>query len=155
HRIVRRRLAHVPRRARPLLEAAAVIGRQIEPALLARIDPGADLDAWTTTCASVAVLDLHDGEFRFAHDKLPEGLLSDLSPEARRELHQKVAEAIEAEYSGASEHTAALAHHWGEAGVTDKAAHHAALAGEQALQSSAYEEAVAFFERAIALVSAV
>jgi len=94
------------------------------------------------------------GGFRFAHDKLREGLLSDLSPEARRDLHRQVAEAIEAEHPGAPERTAALAHHWGEAGVPEKEAHHSALAGEQALQSSAYQEAVTFLERAITLVSA-
>jgi serine/threonine protein kinase len=154
HRIVRKRLGHVPRRARPLLGAAAVIGRQIDLALLARIDPEADLDAWTTTCASVAVLDLHEGGFRFAHDKLREGLLSDMPTDERRDVNRRVAEAIEAEYPDAPELSAALAHHWGMAGVTEKEAHYSAIAGEQALQSSAYQEAVTFLERAITLVSA-
>jgi serine/threonine protein kinase/tetratricopeptide (TPR) repeat protein len=154
HLIVRRRLNQVPRRARPLLDAAAVIGRQIDPALLRRIDPEIDLDAWIRTCANVAVLDFGEGAYRFAHDKLREGLLAALSEQTSRALHRKVAEAIEAEYPDDPEHTNALAHHWALAGDAEKEARYSALAGEQALQSSAYREAVELLERAIELVSA-
>ncbi len=102
----------------------------------------------------MAVLDFAEGGYRFAHDKLREGLLSALTPEARRALHGRVAEAIEAMYGDAPEQTIALAHHWALAGETENEARCSALAGEQALQSSAYQEAAAFFERAIAVVSA-
>jgi serine/threonine protein kinase/tetratricopeptide (TPR) repeat protein len=154
HLIVRRRLDQVPREDRALLEAAAVVGRQIDPALLRRLDPGVDLEAWFEACADVAVLEVDETSYRFAHDKLREGLLAALSPDACRALHRRIAEAIEAEYPDDPGHTAALAHHWTVAGDTVKEARYSALAGEQALQSSAYREAAAYFERAIALVSA-
>jgi serine/threonine protein kinase/tetratricopeptide (TPR) repeat protein len=154
HLIVRRRLDQVPRRARPLLEAAAVIGRRIDPALLHRLEPAVDLDTWLETCADVAVLEVDEKSYRFAHDKLREGLLADLGGEAARALNRRIAEAIEAVYPGSSEHVAALARHWAIAGDTAKEAHYATLAGEQALQSSAYREAVAYFERAAAILSA-
>ena len=153
HLIVRRRLDQVPRRDRALLEAAAVVGRQIDPALLRRLDPKADLEAWFEACADVAVLEVDETSYRFAHDKLREGLLAALSPEACRALHRRIAEALEAEYPDEPEHTAALAHHWAVAGDVAREARYSALAGEQALQSSAYREAAAYFERAIALVS--
>jgi eukaryotic-like serine/threonine-protein kinase len=153
HLIVRRRLDQVPRRARPLLEVAAVIGRAIDPALMQRVEPGVDLDAWIETCADVAVLEVAEKSYRFAHDKLREGLLAELDEAAARALHRRVAEAIEAEYPGSAEHTAALSRHWALAGDEANEAKYAALAGEQALQSSAYREAVAYFERAIAIVS--
>jgi serine/threonine protein kinase len=154
HLIVRRRLDQVPRRARPLLEAAAVIGRRLDPALLRRLDPAADVEALIRTCANVAVLDVSEGGWRFAHDKLREGLLSALSVPGRVALHRRVAAAIEAEYGDAPEQTMALAHHWAQAGDTENEARYSALAGEQALQSSDYAGAAAFFERAIAIVSA-
>jgi serine/threonine protein kinase/tetratricopeptide (TPR) repeat protein len=153
HLIVRRRLDQVPRPARPLLEAAAVVGRQLDLALLRHLHPDEDLDAWIRTCANVAVLDFAEGGYRFAHDKLREGLLSALTADARRALHGRVAAAIEASYGDSSEQTMALAHHWALAGETENEARCSALAGEQALQSSAYQEAAAFFERAIAILS--
>jgi tetratricopeptide (TPR) repeat protein len=154
HLIVRRRLNQVPRQDRPLLEAAAVIGRRLDLGLLRRLDPDADVEAWIRTCANVAVLDVSEGGWRFAHDKLREGLLAALSPVGRTALHRRVAEAIEAEYGDAPEQTMALAHHWAMAGDLDNEARYSALAGEQALQSSDYRAAVTFFERAIAVVSA-
>jgi serine/threonine protein kinase len=153
HVIVRRRLSQVPAHARPLLDAAAVIGRRIDERLLRRLDPAIPLDAWLETCANVAILEADESSYRFAHDKLREGLLSALPEGDARALHRRIAEAIEAEYAGADEQTAALAFHWGAAGDAGKEAHYSARAGEQALQSSAYREAVAYFERAIALVS--
>ena len=154
HLIVRRRLDQVPRRARPLLEIAAVIGRAIDPALMQRVDPDVDLDAWIEICADVAVLEVAEKSYRFAHDKLREGLLAALDEAASRALHRRVAQAIEAEYPGSPEHTAALSRHWAMAGDAANEAKYAALAGEQALQSSAYREAVAYLERAITIVSA-
>lgn len=153
HAIVKRRLDQVPRRARPLLEAAAAVGRRIDPAILRRLSPETDVDAWLDTCANTAVLEADEKSYRFAHDKLREGLIAALSPDAARALNRRIAEAIEAEYPGSTEHTAALTKHWAAAGDAVKEAHHAALAGEQALQSSAYLEAIAYFERAAALIA--
>jgi serine/threonine protein kinase len=153
HLIVRRRLAQVPAHARPLLDAAAVIGRRMDVRLLRRLDPAVHLDTWLETCANVAVLEADETSYRFAHDKLREGLLAALPEGEARALHRRIAEAIEAEYPGADEVTAALAFHWAAAGDAEKEAHYSALAGEQALQSSAYAAAATFFERAIAIVS--
>jgi tetratricopeptide (TPR) repeat protein len=149
HLIVMRRLNHVPPGARPLLQAAAVMGRELDFKLLRRFEPEADLDRWLQACGPV--LDVVEERFRFAHDKLREGLLANLSDGDRRALHRRVAEVIEAVYPDANEWVAALAHHWAAAGDRSKEARYAARAGELALQSSAYREAVAFFERALAL----
>ena len=68
-----------PRRARPLLEAAAVIGRQHRSRRCSRrLEPEADLDAWIRHLRQRGgARRLHEGGFRFAHDKLREGLLAD------------------------------------------------------------------------------
>lgn len=150
--VIRRRLDQAPPRARPLLEAAAVAGRQIDAAILRALDPAADLDEWLAACTAAAVLDAQDGQIRFAHDKLREGLLAAMSVPRRRELHRSVAEAIEAVYPDASAQTAALAHHWAAAGDDARAAGYCGLAGELALQSSAYREAARFFEQALQMV---
>ena len=89
----------------------------------------------------MAVLDFDGGSFRFAHDKLREGLLSALTVEGSRALHRRVAEAIEAEYGDAPEQTMALAHHYAMAADEEKEARYSALAGEQALHASDYRAA--------------
>jgi serine/threonine protein kinase len=147
--IVQRRLGRVPPAARPLLSLAAIAGRQLDLALLAALERDTDLDDWLSACTGAAVLDVEGGTLRFAHDKLREGLLAQLSPSASRALHLRVAAAIEAVHPDDPAQTAALAHHYALGGDAEKAAHYAGLAGEQALHSSAYREAVAFFERAL------
>jgi len=152
--VIRRRLDQAPARARPLLAAAAVAGRQIDVALLRALEPETDLDEWLASCTEAAVLDAQDGRIRFAHDKLREGLLASIDVATRRELHRRVATAIEAVYPDAAAHTASLAHHWAAAGDDPRAARYCGLAGEQALQSSAYREAAGFFEQALRMLPA-
>jgi eukaryotic-like serine/threonine-protein kinase len=150
--VIRRRLDQAPPRARPLLEAAAIAGRQIDAAILRAIEPAADLDEWLAACTAAAVLDVQDGQIRFAHDKLREGLLAAMGAPRRRELHRGVAEALEAVYPDVEAHTEALAYHWAAAGDEARAAGYCGLAGEQALRSSAYVEAALFFEQALRMV---
>lgn len=153
--VIQRRLEQAPPRARPLLEAAAVAGRQIDVALLRALDPDTDLDEWLASCTDAAVLDAQYGQIRFAHDKLREGLLASIDAPTRRALHRRVATAIEAVYPDASEQTAALAHHWAAAGDDARAAGYCGLAGEDALRSSAYREAARFFEQALRMAPTV
>src|SRR5262249_46369421 len=97
--IVTNRLGRVPEQARPLLQVAAVIGRQLNLAILRELEPTTDLDNWLTTCANLAILDVQDGTWRFAHDKLREGLLSVLPDVGRQALHARIAAAIETVYA--------------------------------------------------------
>ncbi len=155
HLIVRRRLSRVPEEARSLLTLAAVIGRRVDPALLAHASPSTDVEAWLSTCASVAVLDVHEGSWRFAHDKLREALLAGLNDADRRSLNRTAGEAIEAVYPNAIERATVLAHHFRLAGDAQREAHYAAIAGEQALRSAAYAQAIELFARALALMPEV
>jgi serine/threonine protein kinase/tetratricopeptide (TPR) repeat protein len=151
-RIIARRLDRVPPAHRPLLVAAAVAGRRIDPALLRALDPEVDVDDWLAACSAAAVLDVQEGQLRFAHDKLREGLLVRLSDRDRRAAHRRVGEAMCAVYSDTRAHAAALAHHFTMAGERYAAAHYCGIAGEEALLSSAYREAASFFERALAML---
>jgi tetratricopeptide (TPR) repeat protein len=150
-RILRRRLGQVPPEALPALNTAAVMGRMVDAPLLSALHPGLDASEWMGSCATAAVLEARDDCWRFAHDKLREQLLADLSPEVRRGLHRRVAEAMEAD--GGSERVMALAHHWREAGDTVKEASSACAAGFLALQSSACQEAVGYLMRARELLA--
>jgi tetratricopeptide (TPR) repeat protein len=152
--VVHNRLQRVPVEDRPALQIAAVIGRQLDLKLLRQLTESKfDLDGWLTVLANTAVLEVRDGTWRFAHDKLRDGVLADLPPDQCRELHQQIATAIEAVYLYSPDHIAAAAYHWTKAGDRDKEAHYAALAGKQALNSGAYQEALVFLERALNIVA--
>src|SRR5262249_3980508 len=144
--VVQRRVARIPAWAQPLLQAAAVAGRQIDPHVLRQVDGLIDIDRWLQICADASVLDFQQSNWRFSHDKLREGVLSQLNVDLQRELHKRVAEATERAYPDAAEQAAALTNHWEVAGNLEKARHYAAIAGEQALARGAYEEAIRFLE---------
>ncbi|MCY1076528.1 serine/threonine-protein kinase [Archangium lansingense] len=148
--IVQRRLGKVPPGARELLQLAAIIGRDIHEDLLRAADPSVELPAWLGECADAAVLEVTGNRWRFAHDKLREGLVDSLSPELTRALHRKAAEVISAVHRDSAEWVAALAHHWGQAGDEAREAHYSELAGEQAMSVYACAVAIPYFQRALA-----
>lgn len=153
--VVQRRLKRVPEPARPLLEIAAVAGRELDLNVLRAAARDVNLDSWLAVCADASVLDVQEGRWRFAHDKLREGMLADLTDDQRRTLNRRAAETLEKVYPDNPAQLASLAYHWAEAGDIPKEAHYAALAGEQALSNGAYQEAVNFLERTLAVAEPV
>jgi eukaryotic-like serine/threonine-protein kinase len=149
--LVQRRLAKVPRAARGLLDVAALLGRELDLAVLDRAAPDVDVEAWLTDCAAAAVLDVADGRWRFAHDKLRERLLEDLAPESRPRLHRVAALALEAVHPRG--YASALSYHWGQAGDAAREAHCARIAGEEALAVGASREALPLLSRALSVAS--
>ncbi len=150
-RIIQRRLSRLPPDALPLVQLAAVAGRYLDLDLLRRLEPDVTFDRWLTACSDAAVLEVHDGEWRFAHDKLREGVLSDLPADLRRDLHGRVAAGVETLYPGIPDAYWRLAYHYGQAGNIRKETEYSELAGQQALRTSAYQDAIRYFERALEL----
>jgi len=154
-RILRRRLEKLPPGDIRPLRLAAVQGRRIDAAVLAKLAPELDLERWVRTGIDAAVLERKDGAVRFAHDKLREELLGELSADDRRALHAEVAAGIEAVHGATSERHAALAMHHAGAGNAAEEARYVTLAGETALLHGAHQEAVVLLSRALALSSSV
>jgi tetratricopeptide (TPR) repeat protein len=152
--VVQTRLSRVPDFARSLLRVAAVEGRQLDLKVLRHFaGSDAEIEAWVDAMANTAVLDVQDGLWRFAHDKLRDGVLAEVPPEERRQLHRKLAEAIESVHLlDATLYTASLAYHWGHAGDPQKEAHFAALASKESLTSGAYQQALQFATQALRLL---
>jgi tetratricopeptide (TPR) repeat protein len=155
--LVRRRLGRVPETGRRLLKQAAVAGRQIELAVL-EVLAGAEVELadWLRACADAAVLEIAEERWRFAHDKLREGVLAELTTAERPELHRQVAEAIElvyADQSGRAAYAEALLDHWREAGDAAKEIAYIVLVAERAVRLIAeYDQARALLARGIALL---
>ncbi|HEX8439404.1 serine/threonine-protein kinase PknK [Archangium sp.] len=150
--LIERRLGKVLPAARELLRLAAILGRELHEELLHAAAPTLDLEGWLSGCADAAVLEVAGNRWRFAHDKLREGLLEPLAPADAARLHRQAAQLIEAVHPEDTAWVAALAHHWGAAGEPAKEALYSERAGEQALQVGACHEAIRFLQRALTLV---
>jgi len=93
------------------------------------------------------------GRYQITHALIRETLLEELSTTRRVRLHARIAQAMEELYGDNAETCAAeLAHHFAEAQIElgpDKLARYSLMAGERALASYAYEDALAHFERGL------
>ena len=96
--LLQRRLARVPTWAQPLLKIAALSGRQIDRHVLQQLAPTIDLEQWLQAGAEAAVLEVHDEQWRFAHDKLRAEVIAQLEATEARQLYRRLAEAVETLY---------------------------------------------------------
>jgi predicted ATPase len=95
-----------------------------------------------------------DPEYTFKHALTQEVAYQSLLGERRGALHERTAQAIEELYREAlDEHYGDLAHHYGRTENTPKAVEYLLLAGEQAVQRSAYTEAIDQLNRGVERVA--
>jgi len=111
-RLVERRLSRLPDLYRPLLEHMAVAGRVIDEQVLRQLATPDEAAAFLQVGADAAVLEVADDRWRFAHDKLREGLLRTLPSETLASRHRAVAEAIEGCYPNTPAYDETLMEHW-------------------------------------------
>jgi tetratricopeptide (TPR) repeat protein len=150
--LIQERLNRVPEDYRPLLKFAAVIGRNIDSALMTQLaDDKQSLAYWLNICAGASVLEAFEETWRFSHDRLRDTILGELEPEEEKHIHEQVALAIESIYPHDSSYYARLAHHWQHAGNNSKEALYCFLAGYQALENGLYPTAKIYLERSLEL----
>jgi tetratricopeptide (TPR) repeat protein len=118
--IVQRRLSKLPHALAHITQLVAVMGREVDFALLTYHYEKDFLDEWLIASADAMILEVKDNRWRFAHDKLREGALYTLSGDQRRALHKTVALTIEAVYPKQPDYHRALLEHWHVAGDLDK-----------------------------------
>ncbi len=150
-RAMRRRIDRIDAWARPVLEVAAVAGRELDPAVLAGFFDTDTMQRALAHACTCAVLEDDDGRWRFRHDKLREHLLAEIPDARRRELHRGVGESIRGLYGSGDSHLQSMAHHFREAGQLADEARCSGPAGEQALANGAYRDAARLLARVIEL----
>ena len=150
--VLRRRIQRVPEWAMPLLNLAAVYGRSQQVEVLERLQDGIDMDTWLTVCNEAAVLEVHEGRWQFAHDKLREVVLNDIDEDTLPALHRRVAEAMEIVFGDDPTRILALTEHWYAAQEPKKAADYAYNAGEQALIVGDFVQAERILEQGLSLL---
>jgi class 3 adenylate cyclase/tetratricopeptide (TPR) repeat protein len=144
------RLGEDSRRA---LQVAAVIGREFSATLLA---VAADLASVETVLRSLQAAELvhqkaapPDSVYVFKHALTQEVAYASLLMRTRRELHRRIAAAIEAHHAPRlAEHRATLGHHLSVAEDWPAAADHLEAAAGRAAETAAIGDAVALLDRA-------
>jgi len=154
--VIRERLAVLPDAVRAVVDAAAVLGRDVDPELLAAAtgQSSAELGGPIEIAVAADVLGRRgDGRLSFSHILLREVLYAALAPERRAALHLAVVEALEKRTAtGGLAPVAELAHHAFEAapvGGIERAIGWATQAAEHAMALLAFEDAVPLLERAV------
>ena len=147
------RVRRLEERARRVLETAAVIGREFEPALVAEALGWGELDVaqhLDELLRRQLLLDRGPG-LDFAHDRLREVVYASLSGPERRVLHGRVAAALERRHEGDLGVVAMwLADQCRGAQAWERAARYYGLGADAAVLRSAYASAEALLREALA-----
>ena len=144
---IRRRLVKLPEETNLMLSIASVIGNEFETRLLAEVSGSAAkqiTERMEDAIRAGIVIGGATGSkrYRFSHALIREALYEDLAANRRIELHGQIGSAIEEVHKDdLKPHLAALAHHFREGGIADKAIDYSILAGEAAEAVFAYDEA--------------
>ena len=139
-----------------ILATAAALGPGIDPALVAAA-LGAPAGPVARLCDQATEIGLLGpgqdvGEvYRFRHALIRETLYAELAPQARAQAHRRIAEVLVGKPGGSH---AELAYHFLRAAPVSaeaaaEAVRHSRLAGQEALDALAYEEAAGHFRRAL------
>ncbi len=154
--VITARLGRLSDDSRELLRVAAVIGRDFETDLLERASgcPAGELARRLDESERARLIREAPGTgFRFAHALIREELYAELGAAARRELHRRVATALEESLELLLEPPLAeLAHHWcrgARAADGDRVGSTALRAGRAALARLGFEDAAAIARRAL------
>jgi tetratricopeptide (TPR) repeat protein len=150
--IINHRLNRVPADALPLLQLAAVMGRDIDLAVLRAAQPALDLDFWLAECADLTILEIEEAQWRFSQNKQRDGLLIRLSADELQAVHLQAAQAIEKAHPGGAGWNARLALHWEMAGDTARASDWYERAGYEAEAAYAPETAIGYYQKALAFL---
>ncbi|MBC8171015.1 MAG: tetratricopeptide repeat protein [Anaerolineae bacterium] len=110
------------------------------------------METFLNSCGNAAVLEIHDGNWRFSHDKIRETLLADLTETERPLLYRQIALAIETVYPGDETRAENLMVHWRNAGDEAKEAHYIPAAVERLINfTGEAHQAITLMQRGLEL----
>ena len=148
--VFRRRLAHLDRNGRVVLDVMAVLARPVPLGLLADttgLDTTELVDALATLEQRQMVVRSSDEDAtrRIGHDRMRETLFADLPQERRQSLHLRVLDALEHDGTPAGE----LAHHAFSGGDAVRLRRHGDEAAQDAAKALAHDSAALWLERVV------
>ena len=159
--LLRERVGRLGTPVETTLTAAAVIGREFDYESLCSMTALGDaavLDALDAALVAHLLEETESG-YRFRHALIRRALYDSLSRVRRAQLHTRAAEAIEAIHArrpgDLGTPVEALAHHYDLSDRRDRALDYLVRAGQKAADVFAFEVAVDYLERALALMDAL
>ena len=158
--ILAARIDRLPPNEKELLQTLAVVGREFALSLVRRVVDGPKDDELDRKLANLQMAEFiyeqpstGDVEYIFKHALTQEVAYNSLLIERRKQLHERVAVALESIFGGRlEEHLDLLAHHYAEGGRPDLAADYLLRAGRKALQSGATRESITHLSTGLRLV---
>jgi class 3 adenylate cyclase/predicted ATPase len=142
-----------------LLQMMAVIGRESPLALIREMNvaPEAQLERIQAELRAAEFIyeqpKTPDTEYVFKHALTQEVAYNSLLIERRKQLHERVGQAVETLFTDQlDDHLGQLAHHYSHSDNLDKAVEYLGRAGQQAMQHSAHADAVGNLTSAIDLL---
>jgi ABC-type oligopeptide transport system substrate-binding subunit/class 3 adenylate cyclase len=158
HGVLMARIDRLQEETKRVLQLAAVIGRIFLYRVLAAIArEERKLDDHLLTLQREEMIRerarLPELEYIFKHHLTQEAAYNGLLKKKRRVYHRQVAEALERLFpERVEEQVGLLAHHWERAEEPEKATAYLLRAGDQARLAYAHQEAIDYFQRALALL---
>ena len=149
------RIDRLAPRDRAILQAAAVIGRQFDPELLASVTGESAIDAQLATMQTLDLIypENRSSGFVFKHALVRDALYQSLLGDPRKALHAKIAEEIERRSSNRlAEVAEVLAHHFAQTDDASKAFVYLSMAGAKSLAVYSLDEATSYFAAGLALL---
>jgi predicted ATPase len=148
------RIDRLPRAEKQLLQAAAVIGKDVPFTILEAIATKEDLQPCLARLQAAEFLYetslFPELEYTFKHALTHDVAYASLLQERRRDLHAQIVTVLEQlSVDRQAEHVDQFAHHALRGEVWDKAVVYLRQAGAKATARSAYREAVSCFEQAL------
>ena len=142
-----------------LLETVSVIGRDFEFGLLRTLNPNLSQDTFSESLDEALAIRLIEPSpegptrYRFSHALVQQTVYQEISSTRKMQSHAAIGEALERLHQSDREaHAAELAHHFAEAGAVgspEKVIEYSLIAGEYALDSFEYEQALVHFTRVL------
>lgn len=147
--LVRTTVAALPSQTRELLEIAAVLGEEVDSAVLAEVSGVDEVARWLDPAVRAGVLvPAGAGLRRFAHAVVRDGIYAGLEPSVRESLHARAARALEDRARRDPALAGVVAGHWlrsaADTPALSRAADWARRAAAEATRSLAFAEAARF-----------
>ncbi len=153
------RIDPLPPEENALLQTLAIIGKEFSLSLLKQVVEQRENELLSLLAHLQAREFIYqqpafpEVEYTFKHALTQEVAYNSLLIERRKAVHERAAKAIEEVYrSHLEDHYNELAHHYSRSGNTQKAVDYLQLAGQQAVQRSAYAEAITHLTAALELL---
>ena len=147
--LLQRRVQQVQYDDQKLLKHAAIVGRQLDLRILEALTHQ-NVYSWLQRVSGAYILTISDGQWQFAHDKLREAILRELTEEERHTLRRDIAEAIEQVYPDNRDYYPILLELWHQVGNIDKEIYYLLPVSEHMIQFTvSHEEARRLLERTL------